>query len=118
MGRTRLDEIVSEEMDNAVRAGGESVLPWGKHIAERAFRHGVEQAQKRCDAITHDDPYWIQLKGAQPAPAEKRKGERRKGLELLDHRGVKWYTNDTSRQEGCTWAWCHDRRTGKDRRRG
>jgi hypothetical protein len=126
--RTRLDEIVEEET-------GEDASPgWHVRIAERAFRHGVEQ----CVA----SPDWtgLQPSRVQPAPAEekcrscwhtphpgspcssglnecdnwrgcdnRRKGERRK-VAHLRHGYTYFYPDgpDTYRR---------DRRSGSDRRR-
>lgn len=119
--RTMLDVIVEEEFgfdDKCVRDAG-------KRIAERAFRHGVEQ----CSRVGMFD----YRSSVQPAPAEekarvtqvgpagsftftdRRKGERRKvqwwqnmsvcdekGY-MIDYRPVKYPTVD--------------RRSGKDRRK-
>ena len=107
--RTRLDEIVEEELasfrDDLLARTAE-----GERIAERAFRHGCEQTAKAYWAATGvtNDPaplaksvsvYGVPV---QPAPAEekmifappqyyagcgwnRRLGERRKGREICPH---------------------------------
>ena len=77
--RTRLDEIVEEEIraEAGDRHAGPMVAAICKRIAERAFRHGVEQAgtgmheacKVRYSGIHFD------LRGVQPAPAEERHPE-------------------------------------------
>lgn len=83
VARTRLDEIVEEEF---YKQGGPYTMEYGERIAERAFRHGVEQAMRE----------WVAVKpgpAIQPAPAEEKRcshcfvdckcfhcrGDRRKG---------------------------------------
>ena len=137
--RTRLDEIVEEER---ACLNGWAAYPAGLHkIAERAFRHGVEQAH---GVFAYLDPNG---RNVQPAPAEEkpqcscrsvgicctpnvihrtdgpcfmdsRKGERRKGTEdqacvlpPLDGKDVSPIYQFNSRM-----FWLRDRRTGKDRR--
>lgn len=102
--KTRLDEIVEEEGRRWVELmrpapwTGEQVVV-AERIAERAFRHGVEQ----CDHVGTTD---INGDDVQPAPSmekccdwvdgphchegdrvfkDRRKGERRKGLEVCPH---------------------------------
>jgi L-ascorbate metabolism protein UlaG (beta-lactamase superfamily) len=77
---TRLDEIVEEELAR------QEIAPkrCGKRIAERAFRHGVDQERLINGGWT------FVSEDVQPAPAEEkwwegRKGERRKGREICPH---------------------------------
>lgn len=136
--RTRLDEIVEEEMLRGLMPN--HGIPFEKQaraVAERAFRHGVEQefrAPKIFDWYAEGNEMRVRVKSqhaVQPAPAgivfgentnttfyERRRGERRKKAARLsavcDHktdgeRGIyeMEYIN----------GWYFDRRSGKDRRK-
>ena len=122
--RTRLDEIVEEE---CIKGYDGTVA---KRIAERTFRHGVEQHA----ALTDGDSGAVQ-----PAPAEekyqiktvpwgsvpggwinRRQGERRKGREMcyaaMSLRPGWWCLNKIT-DHGCSSQSGLDRRSGKDRRK-
>lgn len=132
--RTRLDEIVEEECRGEATYGGNEITV-GRRVAERAFRHGVEQT-KAAATCREANVYGINLKipefgNVQPAPAEdrcagktgihvcpdRRKGERRTetitGSLYRSTAGgaIPMYAKD----EGGWWC---DRRSGKERRRG
>ncbi len=91
--RTRLDEIV-EEIHSKTSAYHSRAV--GMVIAERAFRHGVEQEAARCleshrgpqvqsaPAEEKDSCCWKHAEGGSSC-GDRRKGERRKGLEICLH---------------------------------
>jgi hypothetical protein len=126
--RTKLDEIVDDEYRPGSMTEEWERAPWRqscKRIAERAFRHGVEQSK---------EAYWVMFQAGgdlgviQPAPAsepekwckDRRKGERRK--HTIQTTG--WiYTRDGIERNGgiyhekdTQWRW--DRRSDSDRRKG
>lgn len=158
--RTKLDEIV----EDVLREKGAVDPKWHltefgleceRLIAERAFRHGVEQAQWAVATVL-PPPGVLYLGRVQPAPAEeprsareyvmnaerltreaweafhkgcahgrcwckpdRRKGERRKGLER--NARVSYHIGPGQSfliwQIGFTKDWEQDRRSGKDRRK-
>jgi hypothetical protein len=121
--RTRLDEIVEEELRVGVL--GISALDAtlaAKRIAARVFRHGVEQGRNHPQAAARsvqpapameDDPsykpgMWYRNSHGVTVPS-RRSGERRKGVHLR-HGFDYFYPDgpDTYRR---------DRRSGRERRR-
>jgi hypothetical protein len=76
--RTRLDEIVEEEIprESHYTAHAEVVRTWGKRIAERAFQHGCEMggmaAVRNCEQIRLGKAPEYGGETVQPAPAEEK----------------------------------------------
>ena len=128
--RTRLDEIVEQEMRLAIGLMPAGPHEYGKRIAERAFRHGVEMHQKM--SVGHNAIWCGEVQPAPAAPPactnlingvwcrchcdDRRRGvERRKGGEK---RAIRWFKGDCIGiwQGNSHMFWNDDRRTGSDRR--
>jgi hypothetical protein len=134
--RTKLDEIVEEECP---MKGSFKASPWVHRVAERAFRHGVERARGWYlqtpakdvqpepvgeKTYAHPGCFRNTPHGAYECVEDRRKGQRRKGLEkqlvgiasvgpFMEHRESLFCVSG-----GSGWGeWRTDRRSGKDRRK-
>ncbi len=119
--RTKLDEIVDEEL----RAGidrGDPCRAFGTRVAERAFRHGVEQTKKAATIV--EPRVWLGqiMDGAeirwgdvQPAPAEE-------NTSVQEYCDCGMYAMRHVRQPNCStvsfssWHRYADRRKGERRK--
>ena|ERR1035438_8862782 len=115
--RTRLDEIVEEELHRCTHTEGR--CDCNKRIAERAFRYGVQQAQP----APAEEKYQIKTVPWGSVPGgwiNRRQGERRKGREMcyaaMSLRPGWWCLNKIT-DHGCSSQSGLDRRSGKDRRK-
>src|SRR5271169_5326644 len=101
--KTRLDQIVEEENGGRIQRSAEERTAVCKRIAERSFRHGVEQCNEMARRI-RDGINWgrwdiVGEESVQPAPASTQTpgtpspgsaAEEKTYDSGLDYKGVPW----------------------------